>query len=102
MIRRRPRSTLFPYTTLFRSEPQSVPTAVKIELIDRLTEAGLPAVEATAFVSPKWIPQKAENAEVMAGTPRKAGRSEEHTLNSSHANISNAVFCFKKNNITCI
>jgi len=39
-----------------QNEKQEVPTAVKLELIERLAEAGLPAVEATAFVSPKWIP----------------------------------------------
>jgi len=50
-----------------------VPTSVKIELIDRLTDAGLPVVEATAFVSPKWVPQMADNAEVMAGIRRKPG-----------------------------
>ena len=57
-----------------QNEAQPVPTAVKIELIDRLTDAGLPVVEATAFVSPKWVPQMADNAEVMAGIKRKAGR----------------------------
>jgi hydroxymethylglutaryl-CoA lyase len=56
-----------------QNEPKSVPAAVKIELINRLTDAGLPAVEATAFVSPKWVPQMADNAEVMAGIRRKAG-----------------------------
>lgn len=58
-----------------QNEAQSVPTAVKIELIDRLTDAGLPAVEATAFVSAKWVPQMADNADVMAGIRRKAGTS---------------------------
>src|SRR6186997_503821 len=56
-----------------QNEAQTVPTSVKIELIDRLTDAGLPAVEATAFVSPKWVPQMADNAEVMAGIRRKPG-----------------------------
>jgi hydroxymethylglutaryl-CoA lyase len=56
-----------------QNEQQSVSTAAKIELIDRLTDAGLPAVEATAFVSPKWIPQMADNAQVMAGIRRKPG-----------------------------
>src|SRR5215217_4250662 len=56
-----------------QNEAQTVPTAVKIELIDRLTDAGLPAVEATAFVSPKWVPQMADNAEVMAGIRRRPG-----------------------------
>jgi hydroxymethylglutaryl-CoA lyase len=52
-----------------------VPTAVKIELIERLADAGLPAVEATAFVSPKWIPQMADHTEVLEGIRRKAGVS---------------------------
>src|SRR5258705_4624946 len=56
-----------------QNEARSVPTAVKIELIDRLTDAGLPAIEATAFVSPRWIPQMADNAQVMAGIRRKPG-----------------------------
>jgi len=45
-----------------QNEAQSVPAAVKIELIERLADAGLPVVEATAFVSPKWVPQMADNA----------------------------------------
>lgn len=56
-----------------QNERESVPTAVKIELIERLANAGLPVVEATAFVSPKWIPQMADNAAVMAGLERKPG-----------------------------
>jgi hydroxymethylglutaryl-CoA lyase len=48
---------------------------VKVELIERLAEAGLPAVEATAFVSPKWIPQMADHAEVMERLRRKPGVS---------------------------
>jgi hydroxymethylglutaryl-CoA lyase len=56
-----------------QNEAQHVPAAVKIELIDRLTDAGLPVIEATAFVSPKWVPQMADNADVMAGIRRKTG-----------------------------
>ncbi|MDP2640369.1 MAG: hydroxymethylglutaryl-CoA lyase [Betaproteobacteria bacterium] len=56
-----------------QNEPGAVPAAVKIELINRLADAGLPAIEATAFVSPKWVPQMADNAEVMAGIRRKPG-----------------------------
>lgn len=56
-----------------QNESQPVPAAVKIELIDRLTDAGLPVIEATAFVSPKWVPQMADNAQVMAGIRRKPG-----------------------------
>jgi len=56
-----------------QNEPQSVPTAVKIELVHRLADAGLPAVEATAFVSPKWVPQMADHAGVMAGIRKRPG-----------------------------
>ncbi|HEX5477512.1 MAG TPA: hydroxymethylglutaryl-CoA lyase, partial [Burkholderiales bacterium] len=48
-----------------QNEPGELPTALKVELIERLAEAGLSAVEATAFVSPKWIPQMADHTEVM-------------------------------------
>ena len=58
-----------------QNEPGSVPTQVKIELIERLADAGLPAVEATAFVSPKWIPQMADHAEVLERMRRKPGVS---------------------------
>ena len=50
-----------------------MPTAVKIELINRLAEAGLSVVEATSFVSPKWVPQMGDNAAVMAGIHRRPG-----------------------------
>lgn len=56
-----------------QNEKQPVPAAVKIGLIDRLTDAGLPAVEAGAFVSPKWVPQMADTAEVLAGIRRRPG-----------------------------
>src|SRR5213080_4639061 len=58
-----------------QNEPGDVPTAAKIELIERLAEAGLPAVEATAFVSPKWVPQMADHAEVLARIHRRPGIS---------------------------
>jgi isopropylmalate/homocitrate/citramalate synthase len=56
-----------------QNEAATVPTEVKIALIDRLSDAGFPAVEATAFVSPKWVPQMADAASVMAGIRRKPG-----------------------------
>jgi hydroxymethylglutaryl-CoA lyase len=46
---------------------------VKIELVNRLTEAGFPNIEAASFVSPKWVPQMATSKEVMAGITRKHG-----------------------------
>ncbi len=58
-----------------QNEPQLVPAAVKVALIDRLGQAGLKAIEATAFVSPKWVPQMGDAAEVMASLPRRAGVS---------------------------
>ena len=54
-----------------QNEPASVPTKTKIALIDRLSETGLQAIEATAFVSARWVPQMADNADVMAGITRK-------------------------------
>ena len=56
-----------------QNEAATVPTEVKVGLIDRLTDAGLPAIEATSFVSPKWVPQMADNAQVMAAIRRKPG-----------------------------
>lgn len=56
-----------------QNEPGSVPAAIKIELIERLAAAGLPAVETTSFVSPRWIPQLADAAEVFRGLARRPG-----------------------------
>ena len=56
-----------------QNEAQPVTAAAKIELIHRLQDAGVSIIEATAFVSPKWVPQMADNAEVMAGIRRKPG-----------------------------
>lgn len=55
-----------------QNEKTIVSTEVKVELIQRLADAGLPVVEATSFVSPKWVPQMADNAEVMAKIQRKS------------------------------
>jgi hydroxymethylglutaryl-CoA lyase len=56
-----------------QNEKQPVPAAVKVELVHRLQAAGLKEIEVTSFVSPKWVPQMADNAEVMAGVQRQAG-----------------------------
>lgn len=53
-----------------QNEKQIVPTEIKIELIDRLAEAGIRVIEATSFVSPKWVPQMGDNAAVMQGIKR--------------------------------
>ncbi len=56
-----------------QNEKQAVPASVKIELVHRLQAAGLKEIEVTSFVSPKWVPQMADNAEVMAGIARLPG-----------------------------
>jgi hydroxymethylglutaryl-CoA lyase len=56
-----------------QNEKTLIPTAAKIELIDRLSATGLQTVEATSFVSPKWVPQLADAAEVYTGIHRRAG-----------------------------
>ncbi len=56
-----------------QNEKQAVPASVKIELVHRLQAAGLKEIEVTSFVSPKWVPQMADNAEVMAGLQRQSG-----------------------------
>src|SRR2546422_6407014 len=89
MIRRPPRSTLFPYTTLFRSLDGPVALEVLHVHGGRLAVAGVQA---------RVEPQVADD-EIDATAPvarEVAGRSEEHSLNSSHGYISYAVFCLKK------
>ena len=56
-----------------QNEKQPVPAAIKIELVQRLQAAGLREIEVTSFVSPKWVPQMADNAQVMAGVARMDG-----------------------------
>jgi hydroxymethylglutaryl-CoA lyase len=56
-----------------QNEKQMIPAEVKVELVDRLTDAGFRAIEVTSFVSPKWVPQMADGAEVMARIRRKPG-----------------------------
>src|SRR3712207_6971239 len=94
MIRRPPRSTLFPYTTLFRSAEGGLPYVHCWGGIGRtgtvvgcyLVEHGMDGEQAIAAI-----------AEWRAGTPDKGRRDRKSTrLNSSHANISYAVFCLKK------
>src|SRR3712207_6941967 len=92
MIRRPPRSTLFPYTTLFRSVGQTAPYLHdgSMPTLDDLVASGHPAPHAAPELS------RAEIAALVAflkaiGPDRKSTR-----LNSSHANISYAVFCLKK------
>ena len=55
-----------------QNEKQVVPTEIKIELINRLADAGVRVIEATSFVSPKWVPQMADNAAVMLGIKKQS------------------------------
>ncbi len=56
-----------------QNEKDTIPAAIKIELVDRLTRAGFDNIEAASFVSPKWVPQMATSADVMAGITRAPG-----------------------------
>ena len=56
-----------------QNEKEFVSTQVKIELINRLSEAGFANIESASFVSPKWVPQMADNAQVMTGIKRRPG-----------------------------
>src|SRR3712207_7219310 len=85
MIRRPPRSTLFPYTTLFRSKPMRDRSRVALDLQGRMAAV----VEETLTAVPAVQAFTRENVE--SERDRKSTR-----LNSSHANISYAVFCLKK------
>ena len=56
-----------------QNEKTPVPAAVKVELVHRLQQAGLQEIEVTSYVSPKWVPQMADNHEVMSGIARQPG-----------------------------
>ena len=56
-----------------QNEPRTVPVEIKVDLIERLAAAGLPAVESGAFVSPKWVPQMADSEEVFRRIERRDG-----------------------------
>src|SRR3712207_8551769 len=92
MIRRPPRSTLFPYTTLFRSGVR--PDAWRLEQLSRMVDAGELTVRLERAFPLEKAPEALEenrNGHVRGKIDRKSTR-----LNSSHANISYAVFCLKK------
>src|SRR2546427_3990687 len=84
MIRRPPRSTLFPYTTLFRSRRQNDFTDARTRRGDRL------------FLDPAYRQHQAAQADFARHGHIRAHRSEEHTSEPSHSQISYAVFCLKK------
>lgn len=56
-----------------QNEKEFIPTAIKIELTNRLSQAGFQNIEAVSFVSPKWVPQMADGDKVMAGITRRPG-----------------------------
>src|SRR3712207_8789095 len=87
MIRRPPRSTLFPYTTLFRSEGRGLPPG------DGLGLAHRPLHRRLAQSPPRRPRGRAQDARRLPAAPRDRKSTR---LNSSHANISYAVFCLKK------
>src|SRR3712207_7824223 len=102
MIRRPPRSTLFPYTTLFRSEAPRE----RRRLLELLLAAGSrrdhERSRVTATAGPATRPLPSCGSEVVTLDPRHSVAQEPKDrkstrLNSSHANISYAVFCLKKN-----
>src|SRR5258707_10591004 len=91
MIRRPPRSTLFPYTTLFRSI-RAVPLGLVLRAVDQRGESQLRR-RIAARVQAVLVERFFQGVYLGLGRDRKSTR-----LNSSHANISYAVFCFKKKN----
>src|SRR3712207_7978765 len=87
MIRRPPRSTLFPYTTLFRSSPQVLPP---------LSPDGRRVHPKVQVTDPSYSDRRyAERNSLLTAGAERADRKSTR-LNSSHANISYAVFCLKK------
>src|SRR3712207_7436546 len=90
MIRRPPRSTLFPYTTLFRSDEQ---------ILQRLVALNHERAEEEKRGVIRWLRPEFQNKQrpTQMDLDRKSTR-----LNSSHANISYAVFCLKKKHLGCL
>lgn len=97
-----------------QNEAQPLDVATRIELVDRLGAAGLPAIEVGSFVSPKWVPQMADTAKVLLGIARREGvdypvltpnlRGLEEALEAGAREV--AVFAaasesFSRRNINC-
>src|SRR3712207_8599143 len=96
MIRRPPRSTLFPYTTLFRSRAASSGWRVAVDVLDELG-ASLGPVGFPQLLAVICVPSPEERRSRGCGHGLFGPRDRKSTrLNSSHANISYAVFCLKK------
>src|SRR2546427_4258523 len=96
MIRRPPRSTLFPYTTLFRS----VGPIAGIAIADRLGFVPLfqlaACVAVVALLLTRWLPETRRSRMTIPFTPGAMVDRKSTRLNSSHSQISYAVFCLKK------
>src|SRR3712207_7883710 len=100
MIRRPPRSTLFPYTTLFRSLSPARDVGGVHDEKGYSAEVVTVKVREQDGVDEQWVhPETLHRDERGGTTVDEQVRSEEHTSNSSHANISYAVFCLKKKKI---
>src|SRR3712207_7063059 len=97
MIRRPPRSTLFPYTTLFRSVRDIGPGAPRPYVWSR---AGVPGQEQGGAMADPADPGRKTTPRAGRLPRRRTGDRKSTRLNSSHANISYAVFCLKKKNTT--
>src|SRR3712207_7862021 len=97
MIPRPPRSTLFPYTTLFRSDPDVLPTSRLVDLLAEV-ERELPATSELVVPSRSVrLPLSWDDPATREAIARYTSGDRKSTrLNSSHANISYAVFCLKK------
>jgi hydroxymethylglutaryl-CoA lyase len=97
-----------------QNEPKLVPTAIKLQLISRLAACGLKTIEATSFVSPKWVPQMADHVEVLSHldtsggisypvlTPNLKGYQAAHAAGATEVAIFGAASeAFSKKNINC-
>src|SRR3712207_8004593 len=93
MIRRPPRSTLFPYTTLFRS-PEDIDR--KLREVEQIAKAEVPPGVPMAQWALAWCLQHPAVTAVIPGCKSVEQDRKSTRLNSSHANISYAVFCLKK------
>src|SRR2546430_10330537 len=97
MIRRPPRSTLFPYTTLFRSRPGRLDVKIKIERPDQAAASDIFHKYLTTEIPIAESETRQHRGEMQTAIDRKSTR-----LNSSHSQISYAVFCLKKKTIDLV
>src|SRR3712207_7323688 len=93
MIRRPPRSTLFPYTTLFRSQPRA-----EVHDRDLIAHAVAPPAPRPVHDVPREPARELDVGDAVRAAEDAKGDRKSTRLNSSHANISYAVFCLKKKN----